>query len=35
MNRITRRVLSGGLVAGLSVLAASANAQARVGGVDP
>jgi lanthanide-dependent methanol dehydrogenase len=31
MNRITRRVLSGGLVAGLTILAASAHAQARSG----
>jgi len=31
MNRITRRMLSGGLVAGLSVLAVSAHAQARSG----
>ena len=29
MNRITRRMLSGGLVAGLTILAASAHAQAR------
>jgi len=31
MNRITRRMLSGGLVAGLTILAASAHAQARSG----
>ena len=31
MNRITRRMLSGGLVAGLTILAASAQAQARSG----
>jgi PQQ-dependent dehydrogenase (methanol/ethanol family) len=31
MNRITRRMLSGGLVAGLTLLAASAQAQARSG----
>ena len=31
MNRITRRMLSGGLVAGLTLLAASAHAQARSG----
>jgi PQQ-dependent dehydrogenase (methanol/ethanol family) len=31
MNRITRKMLSGGLVAGLSVLAVSAHAQARSG----
>lgn len=31
MNRITRRMVSGGLVAGLSVLAVSAHAQARSG----
>ena len=31
MNRITRRTLSGGLIAGLSVLAVSAHAQARSG----
>ena len=31
MNRITRRMLSGGLVAGLSLLATAAHAQARSG----
>ena len=31
MNRISRRMLSGGLVAGLSLLAIEANAQARSG----
>ncbi|MGH7703655.1 MAG: hypothetical protein ACREMO_11205, partial [Gemmatimonadales bacterium] len=31
MNRFTQRMLSGGLAAGLSLLAVSANAQARSG----